>query len=330
MRTLHPRGNRAFTLIELLVVIAIIAILIGLLLPAVQKVREASARTKCQNNMKQLMIGMHAFHDAFAKLPPSVARATTADTGPPYAAAYWSYFLLPYIEQGPLFNTIPQAFPPTWSGATLAALQANVPAYRCASTTDLETYDVTEDGTAITGRRAVSYGVVVSGAVGNPTTPTGAYNGATENHNHMDDGSSGGTGMFGTKLVHGRFESTFNQGSETRLTDITDGTSNTVGIGERYRRFATTFNPGYGGGGYWAIGGPSARNAHSQVSGSLGIPINGGSGDSVLFTGFSSRHTGGANFAMMDGGVRFFRDSLPDLNRRALATRAGGEVVANE
>ncbi|MCE9566151.1 MAG: DUF1559 domain-containing protein [Planctomycetes bacterium] len=323
----------AFTLIELLVVIAIIAILIGLLLPAVQKVREAAARTKCSNNLKQMMLGMHAFHDVASKLPPSCARATVGDGGAPYAAAYWSYFLLPYIEQGPLYSSIPTTLPPTWSGTTLAALQANVPSYRCASTTDLDSYDVTEGGTTITGRRAVSYGVVVSSSVGNPTTPPGTYNGSGENHNYMDDPSisPGPIGSYGMKLIHPRFDGVFNQGSETKLLDISDGTSNTVGIGERYRRFATGFNPGGGScGGYWGVGGPSAQNEHSQFSGSLGIPINGGSGDSILFTGFSSRHTGGANFAMMDGGVRFLRDSTTDNNRRGLATKAGGETTTDD
>src|SRR5579872_2666531 len=88
--------SRGFTLIELLVVIAIITILIGLLLPAVQNVREAAARAKCQNNLKQIGQGTHTLHDANGKLPPS----RIADQ---YAT--WSVLLWPFVEQGPLYNT---------------------------------------------------------------------------------------------------------------------------------------------------------------------------------------------------------------------------------
>src|SRR5437588_1035852 len=92
----HNRKRRAFTLIELLVVIAIIAILIGLLVPAVQKVREAAARAQCQNNLKQLALGIHNYHDVNKQLPPArVARD---------AYVTWPVLIMPYIEQGPLYK----------------------------------------------------------------------------------------------------------------------------------------------------------------------------------------------------------------------------------
>src|SRR4051812_21952005 len=95
-----PKARRAFTLIELLVVIAIIAILIGLLLPAVQKVREAAARAKCLNNLKQLGIGLHAYHDALNGFP------TAGDTSTQLS---WHVYVLPYIEQDPLFKQFSMA-----------------------------------------------------------------------------------------------------------------------------------------------------------------------------------------------------------------------------
>src|SRR3954471_16584697 len=107
--------SSAFTLIELLVVIAIIAILIGLLLPAVQKVRDAAARAKCQNNLKQLGLAAHNYHDAVGKMPPAVQIAHPPANGDqntlsayrfPGFGPNWCIFLLPFMEQDPLFRQI--------------------------------------------------------------------------------------------------------------------------------------------------------------------------------------------------------------------------------
>src|SRR5438445_3429025 len=96
-RIAMPPPRKGLTLIELLVVIAIIAILIGLLVPAVQKVREAAARTQCQNNLHQIGVAMHAYHDANKAFPPAFAKPSNWG---------WSVWLLPYVEQTPLFNTL--------------------------------------------------------------------------------------------------------------------------------------------------------------------------------------------------------------------------------
>src|SRR5271168_652656 len=104
-RAVNPQTRRrsGFTLIELLVVIAIIAILIALLLPAVQKVREAAARTQCTNNLKQIGIGMHAFHDANGRLPDGYVVSSTTQPEPGWA---WSALILPYVEQSSLYNAL--------------------------------------------------------------------------------------------------------------------------------------------------------------------------------------------------------------------------------
>ncbi len=337
MRLSHSRfrTRSAFTLIELLVVIAIIAILIGLLLPAVQKVREAAARAKCQNNLKQLMLAVHGYHDANNRLPPACNRLQIQDTGGVAPGAlFWSYYILPYIEQNAIYDSMPTTMPPNFSNASVMnAVQASISTYRCPSSTDQETYNVTENGVNIPARRGVSYGVVLSGSIGNPTTPTGARNGSAENHNDLDDGSSGGTGVHGPRLSHARFDGVFNQGSEGTMTTISDGTSNTVGIGERYRMSAITGNSASATSqvGYWQIASASSQNGHAQFAGSIGIPINTKStSNTIQWAGFSSRHTGGANFAMMDGSIRFLRDSTPDDTRRALGTARSGDLAPNE
>jgi prepilin-type N-terminal cleavage/methylation domain-containing protein len=137
----RSRSRLAFTLIELLVVIAIIAILIGLLLPAVQKVREAAARSKCSNNLKQIVLASHMYQDTYQKLPAGWVTSAPNGSTAPSPGWSWATLILPFIEQSALYNQInPDVSTP--GGATVTALtQTSIKTYRCPSDTvpDLNT-----------------------------------------------------------------------------------------------------------------------------------------------------------------------------------------------
>ncbi len=353
----HDRTQgRGFTLIELLVVIAIIAILIGLLLPAVQKVREAAARMKCSNNLKQLTLAMHNYHDTAGTLPPSCIKKALQDpnsggVGSPQqlnnspwpdttAALHWSYLILPYIEQDNLYKTVgfvPPPPPGTWqSGAYLALLQTRLNMMRCPSTSDAETYNDNSRGIAIPNRAAASYAVVISNNI--------------DNNSHNDDGGIGGPSKYfgfytlvsgnNTRTINGvavtvrRLNGPFAQNEGFALTAILDGTSNTAAIGERYRYrndAGSAGNSGHGGWGTFAIGSPFAQNGHNLFSGSTWVPFNpvipNPASDTRHLIGYSSRHTGGVQMSFLDGSVRFLRDSTSEPVRFAIGSYAGGEVA---
>jgi prepilin-type N-terminal cleavage/methylation domain-containing protein/prepilin-type processing-associated H-X9-DG protein len=341
------RSRSGFTLIELLVVIAIIAVLIGLLLPAVQKVREASARVKCMNNLKQIGIALNAYHEAFGHLPPGMARFSFMDqygtaTGN-YNATYWSYFILPYIEQANLYQSIPFVQFPNWTtGNYLLAVQTQLSIFRCPSTTDDLTYTTTtSDGKTIPNRFAISYALNGSGSLGNPASPQGA----PECPLYMDDGAWQPTGGFNGWGVYTdtkyRRDGAFFQNSMTRFDQVTDGTSNTVAAGERVRLITNPAlypeNEYRNGGEYgtWAIGTMWAENHIEAATGSIGIPLNYNPQTTryVRFAAsntagaFSSRHAGGGvNFLLLDGSVRLFNPSIADSVRLALGTISGGET----
>jgi prepilin-type N-terminal cleavage/methylation domain-containing protein len=315
-------GRRAlrggFTLIELLVVIAIIAILIGLLLPAVQKVRDAAARIKCANNLKQIGIAMHAYHDANGSFP-----SAHIETNNVYYMG-WGIAILPFIEQQNLYTQYNQLLP-NHDPANLPVLQARVATYICPSDTRAgqliapETYAPNGGGlppgwTTAPAYSASSYKVMTGrGDTGTTDTFAGFWNEVQQ----AAKVHPGGRGAF-----HGDGQSGL---MPERFASITDGTSNTIFVGERLtidhpRRgpfWADSFNL-YNAGASWPFSITLLADYDKCAS-----QINA----NYCKYGWGSLHAAGnMNFLLGDGHVSTVTSSI-DMNVfMALSTVAGGEV----
>jgi prepilin-type N-terminal cleavage/methylation domain-containing protein len=319
------RSRGAFTLIELLVVIAIIAILIGLLLPAVQKVREAAARAKCQNNLKQIGIAAHAYHDTFGKLPASQYgdySDPTAFGGPYYTSRSWSFLalILPYLEQQNLYQTgnIPNA-----TLATSSAREQPVPILLCPSDQmsalrvylERSRYSQTPYLVGLTSYKGVLGSNFNYGDYANANPPF--VNGG--------DGFWGANGLFSLDVWK----------APIPLVAVADGTSNTLMVGE------DIFTPDYANGTQPGNGFAWAHSVEATLTCAMppnnlkhpnGTPINTTSNASSewgSYHGFKSRHPTGVQFVFADGSGRFVQNSIPLGTYRALASYKGGEAVAD-
>jgi prepilin-type N-terminal cleavage/methylation domain-containing protein/prepilin-type processing-associated H-X9-DG protein len=296
------RRREGFTLIELLVVIAIIAILIGLLLPAVQKVREAAARMSCSNNLKQLAIAVHSYHDANNHFPSNGPQATYNTGG-----ANWSWIahILPNIEQGNLYT---QANIATGTLGGAGAFTASpIKSLLCPSDDAYNGQPRTNEADLGGSWGQTNY----KGVCG--------YNWGWGNTQFTDpDPRFGNNGLDNGDGIFYRTDGVPGTGGHGPLTmvSISDGTSNTFLIGED--------RPSINQWCCWAYA--------NAATGTCAIPLNyvdpNWPGDWPNTYSFRSKHTNGANFAFADGGVQFINNSIDPLLYRQLSTYSGGEVAA--
>jgi prepilin-type N-terminal cleavage/methylation domain-containing protein/prepilin-type processing-associated H-X9-DG protein len=298
-----PR-RRAFSLIELLVVIAVIAVLVGLLLPAVQAAREAARRSQCINNLKQVGLAIQGYHDIQLTLPPGYVSDVDAggnDTGPGWG---WAAMLLPHFEQGPLFNSCNfQVAIEVPANAT--ARQAVVGSFLCPSDTTASAY----------------WAVKRNAASGAPV------------ENVCQVAPSNYVGMYGTGEPGPDGEGVFFRNSRVAFRDVTDGLGQTIFVGERSHRLGEATWVGSVTGTLMfptdndAIGRYVTETSSGMVLGHAGELSGPGDPNSDV-NQFYSVHAGrGVNFLFGDGHVSFLKSTMNYKNYLALATRAGGEVV---
>jgi len=311
MNRTRARSRRGFTLIELLVVIAIIAILIGLLLPAVQKIRDAANRMKCANNLKQMGLALHNHNDTMGYVPQGVMYEF------PYY--YWSWMaqIMPFWEQDNLYRQADSwARQPTpayaywpWGGFWLSPATPSNPALG----KKLQCLICPADGRQ------------------NYTLPGNQWGGV---------GDVAFTGYLGVVGINGPGYTNATQNgmmywqSHTKLTDVIDGLSNTLMVGERPPSQDLNYGWWFAGAGYDSNGTGDVllgfrENAYAAALGCPAKYINFQRGtikDPCDQVHFWSAHSGGANFVLGDGSVRFVSYNN-DPNMPALATKAGGEVT---
>jgi len=347
---MHSEKRRGFTLIELLVVIAIIAVLIALLLPAVQAAREAARRASCVNNLKQMGIGLHNYHDVVGTFPPG------------HLGTGWNDFsalvmMLPYVEQTPLFNSI------NFANSGNAANPGNAPNFTAMAVT-INVYQCPSDTDRLTGTETLNN---ITLAYGHQNYSGNAGNAPYSFYNNAGHSASNGV-IFGVAA-----------GKPVGIRDVLDGTSNTAGWSEKvkgigsggnnvydalkptssvffaavstagsgtpaapyqdavpqfYQQVCLAINPLTGAlatgaiaqGTYWWDGHPETGLYNHVMLPNTWSCNDNNVNDAAAATA-ASRHSGGINMGMCDGSVKFIKQSISTTTWWALGTRAGGEVI---
>jgi prepilin-type N-terminal cleavage/methylation domain-containing protein/prepilin-type processing-associated H-X9-DG protein len=299
-------SRRGFTLIELLVVIAIIGVLIGLLLPAVQKVRESASRLKCKNNLKQIGLALHGYHDRNNGFPPgyvSNVNPDNSDAGPGWG---WASYLLDDLEQTNLKRQIRfdlQIYDPVNAAARTMRLSVFV----CPSEMLLEKF-------------------IVVDASGNPLCDVARGN------------YVGINGILGVTSDAWDNNGAFVRSRSMRIADISDGLSNTLFVGERCTSMSSsTWTGAVTNGVVPAVRYPDPADQLANAEGAPALVLSHGSRDhipnnSLVFDAdaTASFHVSGVNFLFGDGSVHSISNSINGLVYEGLLTRAGGEPVAGD
>jgi prepilin-type N-terminal cleavage/methylation domain-containing protein/prepilin-type processing-associated H-X9-DG protein len=334
----RPRG---FTLIELLVVIAIIAVLIALLLPAVQAAREAARRIQCTNNLKQLGLAMHNYHDSTntfpigaigIRSPTAIANNNTYPNGTAASVSRrtWAFLILPYIDQGAMANAVNFSLPfnPPTGAANNTISETLISTFLCP---DDPTVNQIDQNNRREGNYVVNWG---NSNWGQNMTFTGAtYN------------------PFSGPIVQGNpvyfLGAPFTMDKAYGVQNITDGTSNTLLMAEviigatmgttGYEHRGDIYNDDYNCAMFMAYSTPNSTipdwiaNGYCRYPYLTNPPCSGTTnGAQNAFNASRSYHPGGVNALMSDGSVRFFKNTIALMTWRALSTTTGGEVISSD
>jgi prepilin-type N-terminal cleavage/methylation domain-containing protein/prepilin-type processing-associated H-X9-DG protein len=346
MRKYRVPGKRGFTLIELLVVIAIIAVLIGLLLPAIQKVREAANRMKCGNALKNIGLAVHNYHNALSAFPPGYQKTSGKSD-----RATWIIMMLPYIEQDNMFNMYDPANSVGGATDNNALNSVNVSFMQCPSAPQYgpKIYPVYPPGASVVVAPFAMGNYVANGGLG-PDTCCGKFSSIPLNPSPSLYLGTGFTSAAGDPS--GVFLLQLQGGQGRTISSISDGTSNTLMVSEVINNQGDPSNKKYAVGGtedwrgnltydencmfHWNYT-PNSSNPDwvrdTLCTSSLKAPcIPSGTSyvDHKIIVTPRSFHTGGVNVAMCDGSVRFVTNNISLVTWQALGSPAGGEVIGSD